>query len=93
MELPEIIIYSKPACCLCERVKQQLKTLQEQHEFALREINILEDLAAYNMFKDEIPVIFINGRKAFKYRLDEKKFVRLLKSGDHGQQEGSASAR
>jgi len=92
MTLPEIILYSKLACCLCDKVHEQLTALQEQHEFTMREVNILKDLEANKKFKDEIPVIFINGRKAFKYRLDEKEFIRLLKSGDHGQRQGSASA-
>ena len=83
MGLPEIIIYSKPHCCLCERVKKQLMRLQRQHEFTLREVNILEDSAAYEMFKDEIPVIFVDGKKTFKYRLDEKRFVRIFESAIH----------
>lgn len=78
MALPEVVLYSKPACCLCEKAREQLVRLQEQHEFALREINILENSKAYKTFKNEIPVIFINGKKAFRYRLDEKDFVELL---------------
>ena len=92
MALPEIILYSKPSCCLCERAKDQLKELQEQHQFIVREVNILEDLTTYKMFKDEIPVVFINGKKAFKYRLDEKQFIRLLKSGNHDQHAENTSA-
>jgi len=48
--------------------------------FELREVNILEDSAAYAKFHEEIPVVFINGRKAFKYHLDEKAFLRQLRS-------------
>lgn len=80
MTLPEVVIYSKPECCLCDQAEEQLKRLQARHKFVLRKINILEDLAAYRALKDEIPVIFVNGRKAFKYRLDEKQFVRLLEA-------------
>jgi hypothetical protein len=40
-------------------------------------INILEG-GAYAKFKEEIPVVFINGRKAFKRRLDEREFLRRL---------------
>jgi len=80
MKSPEIIVYSKPDCCLCDQVKQQLKKLQEVHGFAWREVNILDDPADFNRFQYEIPVIFIDGRKAFKYHLDEKRFVRLLES-------------
>jgi len=93
MSLPEIVLYSKPACCLCEKVKGQLTRIQKQHKFALREVNILEDLKAYKMFKDEIPVIFINGRKAFKYRLDERDFIRLLTSDDYQQRTNSTSGQ
>jgi glutaredoxin len=80
MQIPEVTIYSKPGCCLCEQAKEQLLDLQATYEFALREINILQDLSLYNNYREEIPVIFINGRKVFKYRLDEKPFIRLLKS-------------
>jgi glutaredoxin len=86
MAMPEIIIYSKPDCCLCEEVKEQLKKMQELHAFAWREVNILEDPSAYQRFKEEIPVVFINGKKAFKYRLDEKRFVRILQSAGHKQE-------
>jgi glutaredoxin len=80
MALPEIVVYSKPDCCLCEEVKLQLVRLREKHEFTWQEVNILEDRGAYEKFKEEIPVIFVNGRKAFKYHLDEKRLIRLLKA-------------
>lgn len=91
MALPEIILYSKPACCLCEKVKEQLIKLQKEHDFHLHEVNILEDPRIYKMFKDEIPVIFINGKKAVKYRLDATQFVRLLQSAGHEQHEKDAT--
>jgi glutaredoxin len=80
MSLPEIVVYSKPACCLCDKVKAQLSKLREKHSFAWQEVNILGDASIYEKFKDEIPVIFVNGKKAFKYHLDERRFIRLLKA-------------
>jgi len=91
MALPEVIIYSKPACCLCTRAVEQLEKLQEQYAFIMREISILEDSEAYNKFKEEIPVIFINGKKAFKYHLDENAFIRMIQSGDIRRQPGNES--
>lgn len=61
-------------------VKAQLHRLRAMQPFELRETNILEDSAAYAKFHEEIPVVFINGRKAFKYDLEEKTFLRRLKS-------------
>jgi len=80
MGVHQIVIYSKPGCCLCEQAKKQLAVFQERYGFDLREVDILQDPVAHNMFKDEIPVICIDGRRAFKYRLDEKRFVRMLES-------------
>lgn len=92
MGLPEIIVYSKPDCCLCDQVKEQLKKLQQVHEFVWSEINILDDPADFKRFQYEIPVVFIDGRKAFKFHLDEKRFVRLLESAGRKRQADASSA-
>jgi glutaredoxin len=78
----EVLLYTKPGCCLCDEVKAQLDRLRQTHRFALREVNIAEDPAAYERFKEEIPVVFIGGKKAFKYHLDAEEFLRRLKIGD-----------
>jgi glutaredoxin len=72
----EVVIYSKPGCHLCDEVKAQLERLRASVSFELREVNILEDADSFAKFKKEIPVVFINGRKSFKYHLDERDFVR-----------------
>jgi glutaredoxin len=92
MGLPEIIVYSKPDCCLCDQVKEQLKKLQQLHKFVWREINIRDDPADFERFQYEIPVVFIDGRKAFKYHLDEGQFVRLLESAGRRRTAEASSA-
>jgi glutaredoxin len=85
MPLTEVVLYTKPGCCLCDEVKQKLESLQQSCPFCFREINILEDCNAHERFKDEIPVVFVNGKKAFKYHLDEGKFLKRLAQGEnHG---------
>jgi glutaredoxin len=79
-ENPEVVVYTKPGCHLCDVVKDMLETLQASHAFHLRVVNILEDSEANQKFKEEIPVVFINGKKAFKYYLDEKQFLKRLES-------------
>ena len=76
----EVVVYSKPGCCLCDEVKENLKRLKASYAFNLREVNIVEDPEAHERFKEEIPVVFINGKKAFKYRLDENQFLKKLHS-------------
>ncbi len=74
----EVVVYTKPDCCLCDEAKSLLRKLAMSHQFDWHEINILGDPEIYEKFKDEIPVVFIDGRKAFKYRIDEKEFMRRL---------------
>ena len=78
----EVVLYTKPGCCLCDEVKEKLARLRATHAFELREVNILNDPDAHERFKEEIPVVFMNGKKAFKYHFDEEKFVRRLVNCD-----------
>jgi len=79
--MDEVVVYSKPGCCLCDEVKAQLRKLEKTHSFRWREVNILQDREAFQKFSEEIPVVFVNGKKAFKYRLDEKEFLKRLRRG------------
>ncbi len=78
--MAEVILYTKPGCCLCHTVKAQLNKIRRRHPFELREVNILEDLNAFARFQEEIPVVFVHGQKAFQYHMDEREFLRLLES-------------
>ena len=48
--------------------------------FEWREIDVESDGELRRRFTDEVPVVFIDGRKAFKYRMDEQEFLRRLAS-------------
>jgi glutaredoxin len=72
----EVVLYSKPDCHLCENVKAQLARLRPSFPFELREVNILDDPEDFERYKNDIPVIFMNGRKAFKHRLSDQDFIR-----------------
>ena len=52
--------------------------LQKRGGFTWREIDVDSDAEIRRRYTDEVPVVFINGRKSFKYRLDEQEFLRKL---------------
>ncbi len=76
----EVVLYSRKGCHLCEIVKESLSKLSRQTRFQWREIDVNSDTELRRRFSDEVPVVFINGRKAFKYRMDEREFLRKLSS-------------
>ena len=76
----EVVVYTKPGCCLCDEMKAQLGRMQARYGFELREVNILDDPALEEEYREEIPVVFINGRKAFKYHLKEGELARRIET-------------
>ncbi len=80
----QIDIYSRPNCHLCDEAKDTIERVRRRYPFSVRFINIEEDAALESAYGTEIPVIFINGAKAFKYHVNEadleKKVKRLWKT-------------
>jgi glutaredoxin len=71
-------IFSGHGCHLCERAKEVLVHIQRRHPFELRETVVREGDALFDQMKDRIPVIHINGRYAFHYRVREEELIRRL---------------
>ena len=76
----EVILYTRKGCHLCEIVKESLVKLQKRESFNWREIDVDSNSEIRRLYTDEVPVVFINGHKAFKYRMDEQDFLRKLAS-------------
>jgi glutaredoxin len=75
---PEVVLYSRRGCHLCDIVKESLEKLHRRGGFTWRSVDVDSDEQLRRQFTDEVPVVFINGKKAFKYRMDEREFLRRL---------------
>lgn len=80
MEQREVIVYSRKGCHLCEIVKESIVKLHKRGGFQWRDVDVDADPELRRQYNDQVPVVFINGRKAFKYRMDEQEFLRKLAS-------------
>lgn len=78
--MPDVILYSRKQCHLCDEVKEKLARLQARAQFQWREIDIDSDPELQRLYNEEVPVVFIDGRKAFKYTLDEREFLKKLEA-------------
>jgi glutaredoxin len=76
---PRVTLYTRPGCCLCDAAREQLRRARRQAEFDLEEIDIDKDPLLRALYNDEIPVIAINGQKAFRHRVEERAFLKKLK--------------
>ena len=73
-----VVVYSRKGCHLCEVVKESLSKLSRRGGFTWQDVDVDSDSELRRKFNDEVPVVFIDGRKAFKYRMDEQEFLRKL---------------
>jgi glutaredoxin len=78
--LRQVVVYSRKGCHLCEIVKETLIKLQRRGGFTWSEVDVDSDDELRRQFTDEVPVVFIDGSKAFEYRMDEREFLRKLAS-------------
>ena len=46
--------------------------------FQWSELDIDAEPQVRQQFNDEVPVVFIDGRKSFKYRMEKQQFLRML---------------
>ncbi|MCH7678381.1 glutaredoxin family protein [candidate division KSB1 bacterium] len=74
----KVEIYSKPHCHLCDQAKSVLLAAQKKFFFNLIEVDITTDKILVEEYKEQIPVVFINDRKAFKFRVDENELYKRL---------------
>jgi glutaredoxin len=79
-ESRNVVVYSRKGCHLCEVVKESLCKLSRRGGFTWHDVDVDSDSDLRRQFNDEVPVVFIDGRKAFKYRMDEQEFLRKLAS-------------
>jgi len=77
-QIPNVTLYMRKGCCLCEEAKQVLDAVRNRASFELHQVDIDGDPALQRMYNDEVPVIAINGAKAFKYRVTADELLRKL---------------
>ena len=75
---PKVTLYTRAGCCLCEDAKRVLEAVRGRANFDLDEIDIDSNAELRRAYNDEVPVIAINGSKAFKYRVTEQELLKKL---------------
>ena len=73
-----ITIYSKPECHLCERAKEVIARCRQNLEFEMEEVDISQNPELFERFRNDIPVIFLDGREIARHFVRERKLLELL---------------
>jgi glutaredoxin len=75
-----LVLYSRVDCCLCDEMKTVIRQVAQRTPVDVEEIDIDSSADLKQKYGEEVPVLFINGRKAFKYRLTARQLAARLKS-------------
>ena len=68
--MKEVVLYTREACSLCKTAKAVILAVKREVEFTFREVDIDGSPELFEEHKHDIPVIEIDGKRAFKYRVD-----------------------
>jgi glutaredoxin len=76
-----LTLYSKPGCHLCDEMKDVIDAIAARVPVSLEIVDITTDSELEARYGLEIPVLFIDGRKAAKYRVTAAELERRLMMG------------
>lgn len=88
MSKPIVEVYARKDCKLCALAKDCAMCREAMEvvgralldmPFQMKEVDIDASEDLLRRFSGEIPTVFINGKKAFKYKVDEAEFRKRVR--------------
>jgi glutaredoxin len=74
----ELVLYTRRDCELCGEMETVIDQVIPRFQARLQRVEIDGDPALEAQFGIEVPVLFVNGRKAFKYRCSARELRKRL---------------
>lgn len=66
-----ITVYSKENCCLCDQAKTIIERVRRYWELEIEEVDISNDPQLWEMYREKIPVVAIDGEPVFFGKVSE----------------------
>ncbi|HUZ83663.1 MAG TPA: glutaredoxin family protein [Gaiellales bacterium] len=80
----EVRVYGAPGCHLCDEAKRILQEARGQLGFDLVEVDISGDPELERRFREQIPVVFVDGLCAFTFRVDPARLRERVEAATSG---------
>jgi glutaredoxin len=74
-----LLLYTRKDCRLCDAMKSAVREAAADRSFPVEEIDVDSVPGLAEKYGSDVPVLFINGRKAFKYRATVKELRKRLR--------------
>ena len=79
--MPNVTLYSKPDCPLCDEARGVLDRVRDRRPFDLEVVDITGEPELEAAYRERIPVVVLDGRELFDFHVDELIFERRLTEG------------
>jgi len=80
-----LVLYSKAQCGLCEDaydvIEEVRRALRPRLETVLEVVDITTDTEIFRRYRYDIPVLVVDGREAFRHRVDPERLTARLIDG------------
>ena len=75
-----VTFFTRPECSLCQGALYVIKRVQVRTPFDLDcvDISAPENQRWHDAYRNDIPVIHLNGVEVFRHRVDERRFRELV---------------
>jgi glutaredoxin len=80
---PRVTLYTRAGCHLCEEARRAIKAARARADFDYQEVDIDGhdcEAGLLRRYNHEVPVIAIDGVKAFKYRVEVNELLKKLEA-------------
>jgi len=76
-----VVLYTRPACGLCDRAREILEAQRARTPFELEEIDISGDDALELEYGVRIPVVTVEGVERFEVEVDPAELAAIVGGG------------
>ncbi|HLC17861.1 MAG TPA: glutaredoxin family protein [Thermodesulfobacteriota bacterium] len=66
-------------CRMCKEVRDVISRVNGAIPFHFKEVDITVNEDLLRRYREDIPTVFINGKKAFKFKVDESEFRKRVR--------------
>jgi thiol-disulfide isomerase/thioredoxin len=73
-----VTLYTKPGCHLCEPVAEAIREVAAKYRFEFVSRNIQDDPADFAKYKNDIPVVTVDGIEIARHRMTADQLERAL---------------
>ncbi|HET7929617.1 MAG TPA: glutaredoxin family protein [Actinomycetota bacterium] len=68
--MPEVLMYARPGCGLCDEAREVIMGVRARTPFAYREVDVTGDDSLELEYGIRIPVVLVDGHELFEIRVD-----------------------